>query len=232
MEDSKLTKITAKLYPPLYADFDKRVGDLLLRRDAFLERLIATEIPHLQHDLDGKRLSDEANRHISRCLKQFGGKSAPPLRQVSISVRSETAEDLRTAVKTHNLVRDAFLNRLLLFFRSSATFLDAIELPEKLHEGNPYWLEDRQTSPIERIEGVFDDPFYHLRIACQHEYGCGLYLMTLPDDLIGLSCFLEDDQVPGTIAHTKREEEEARMQALIEAFEQKLTQDKIKGRKK
>jgi hypothetical protein len=231
MEDERLTKITAKLYPPFFADFEKRIGDLLLRRDAFFDRLIAAEIPNLRAELKGKRLSEDGNRYISRCLKQIGGSSAPPLQQVSITIRHATAEALRAVVKDHNLVRDAFLNRILLMFRSSDKFLEAMELPNRLETGAPHWLDYKdtnpQTSPIARIESVLSDPFYYLRIACETEWK-SIYLMPLPDNLMGLYCFIDDEEVPGTSAYIKREEERARLDALIEALEQKMLDEKSK----
>ena len=43
-----LTKITAKIYEPLWLDFDKRVSRALLRRDAFLEKMIEAEVGRLE----------------------------------------------------------------------------------------------------------------------------------------------------------------------------------------
>lgn len=69
-----LTKLTVKLFEPMYVDFDRQLSNALLRRDAFLDRMIAHEIPYLHEDLQGKSLSNEANRYISHCLKGLGGK--------------------------------------------------------------------------------------------------------------------------------------------------------------
>ena len=59
-QDRGLTKLTAKVYSPMYMAFDRQLSNALLRRDAFLDRMISQEIQHLRNDLEGKRLSKEA----------------------------------------------------------------------------------------------------------------------------------------------------------------------------
>ena len=68
------TKLTAKLFEPMYKRFDSQLSSALLRRDAFLDRMIWQEIPHIREDLKGKKLSTNANRYISHSLKGLGGK--------------------------------------------------------------------------------------------------------------------------------------------------------------
>lgn len=228
-QDRGLTKLTAKLYAPMYADFDRQLSDALLRRDAFLDRMIWQEVPHLREDLGGKRLSNEANRHISHSLKALGGKKAPPLRQVSIAVRHETAEALRAVVEEHNLVRDAFLNRLIALLRSSDKLLKALDLPTRVHWGRQDGTEDMPTSPLRAIEETLWDPFYYLRAACQKHYGCGLHLLEFPVEFMGLYCYLADDQVSGTQAYKDRAEENKLLLLDLEDFESFLTPIKAKG---
>lgn len=216
--DRGLTKLTAKLYDPMYADFDRMISNALLRRDAFLDLMIAQEIPHLREDLEGKQLSSEANRHISHSLKRLG------LRQVSIAVRHETAETLRAVVEEHNLVRDAFLNRLIALLRASDPLLKALGLPNRIRGGRGDGTEDMPTSPLRSIEETLGDPFYYLRAACQERYGCGLHLVEFPEKYMGFYCYLGDDHVPSTPAYKEREEkdrEEARL--LAELFEADLS---------
>lgn len=225
----KLTKITAKLYAPMYADFDRQLSDALLRRDAFLDRMISQEIPQLREDLRDKRLSPEANRFISGELKRLGGNDAGPLRQVSISVRHETAQELRAVVEEHNLVRDAFLNRLIAFLRSSDKFLGALKLPKRVHWGRSDGTEDMPTSPMRVIDETLGDPFYYLRAACEERHGCGLHLLEFPPQLLGLYCYLEDDRVPGTPSYLEREETNRRLLADLDDLEASLTPINIKG---
>lgn len=223
------TKLTAKLYAPMYADLDSQLSRSLLRRDAFLDRMIWQEIPHLREDLSGRRLSTEANRHISKSLKKLGGDSAPPLRTVSIAVRYETAEALRTAIEEHNLVRDAFLNRLVALLRSSNKLLNALGLPTRVTGNRRDGTEDASTSPLRAIEETLADPFYYLRSACQERYGCGLYLLDFPAELVGLTCFMADDEVPGTQAYSKRSKENRALLEILEELENNLSPTTAKG---
>lgn len=228
-QDRGLTKLTAKVFAPMYADFDRQLSAALLRRDAFLDRMISQEVPHLREDLKGKRLSPEANRHISHSLKRLGGRNAQPLRQVSIAVRHETAEALRAVVEEHNLVRDAFLNRLIALLRSSDKFLKALGLPNHIRRNRSDGTEDMPTSPLRAMEEVLRDPFYYLRAAIQTHYGCGLHALEFPVELTGLYCHLDDDQVPGTSAYKDREEETRLLLADFEDFESNLSPIKIQG---
>jgi len=222
-QERGLTKLTAKLHAPMYNAFDRQLSEALLRRDAFLDRMICQEIPHLRKELDGKRLSTEANRYISHCLKGLGGKNAAPLRQVSIAVRHDTAEALRAVVEEHNLVRDAFLNRLIVLLRSSDKFLVAMGLPRRVKWNRHDGTQGMATSPLCAIEETISDPFYYLRAACEAQYECGLNLVEFPVELIGLYCYLPDDQVPGTNAYLRREKDEDDLRTLLLDLESTLT---------
>lgn len=200
----KLTAITARLYAPMYKDFDRQLNGALLRRDAFLDRAIAGEIKHLREDLAGKRLSAVAHRFIAGKLKGMGKKGDPALKQVSIAVRPATAEALRKATTEHNLVRDAFLNRLITLLRSSDALLDSLGLPKVVENDWRDGSEPMPTSPLKVIELTEWDPLYYLRNACHQRHGCGLYALDFPESLIGFSCFLDDDRVPGTPENAKR----------------------------
>lgn len=193
----KMTKITVKLYTPMYLALDRQLAAASLRRDAFLNRMINQEISHLREDLKGRRLSNEANRHIAMRLKRLGGKDTPPLKQVSIAVQHETAEALRAVVDEHNLVRDAFLNRLIALLRGSDKLLDALGLPKNTDACRSYGVEGVHTSPMHAISELLADPLYYLRIACKEQYGCGLYLLEFPEQYIGLTCYIDDEELPG-----------------------------------
>lgn len=203
-----LTKLTARLFAPLYADFDKQMSAALLRRDAFLDQVFAGEIRHLREDLEGKRQSNQAHRHVAGLLKSLGGKDAPPLTQVSITVRVSTAEALRSVVKDHNVVRDSLINWILVLLRSNDSVLDALDLPKRVSWGRRDGTQDMPTSPLKAIEETQHDPFYYLRAACWERHGTGLYNMELPKRFWAFSCFLGDEWVPGTDAFARREADE------------------------
>jgi len=199
----ELTKLTARFYGPMFEAFDQQMASALLRRDAFLDKVITIEVSNLRADLQGIRLSDKAHRYISQTLVNMGGRQ---LKQTSLSVRRTTAEALREVVKDHNLVRDAFLNLLITLLRSSDEILNHLDLPQRV--GAVRGTEDMPTSPLRAIEEAQADPLYYLRVGCEERHGCGLYRHILPKELHAFSCYLPDDQVPGTQAYQERLETE------------------------
>lgn len=199
------TKLTARLFAPLYADFDKQMTAALLRRDAFLDQVIAGEIPHIREDLAGKRQSSEAHKYVAGLLKSLGGKTAPPLKQVSITVRLSTAQALRSVADEHNIVRDSLINWILVLLRSNDSVLDELDLPKRVSWGRRDGTQDMPTSPLKAIEETQHDPFYYLRAASWERHGTGLYDMSLPKRFLAFSCHLADEWVPGTDAFAQRE---------------------------
>jgi hypothetical protein len=191
------TKMTVKIYEPLLDSFDKQLVGLCLKRDAFLNQMIKVETPHLKRELEGRRLSAQARRYIAGSLKRLGTKS------VNVVVDTETATALKDVVQATNIVRDAFVNRLLMFLRSSDALLKRYRLPQQINwEEFKIWYEDMPTSPLKAMEAVFSDPLYYLRLAVRERHGTGLYLLTLPETFVGFSCYLDDASVPGTQEYT------------------------------
>lgn len=199
-DPDRLTKLTARIYGPVFDRLNQYLSEALIRRDAFLDRVIAQEIPHLREDLKGLRLSDQGRRYISQELGRMGGRDTG-LKQVSIAIRKQTADELNDAVETHNLVRDAFLNRLFVLLVPKPQFLKALGFSERVTKATQYGAADAATSPLECIAETMADPFYYFRNECLLLEGCGLYRMDLSGRYVGLSCYLPDEQVPGTSAH-------------------------------
>ena len=222
MSDTEYTKISAKFFAPLYASFDKQLAKALIKRDAFIDQMISSELHHLAEDLDGKRNSPKARQYIARNLKSLGGKNTPPLRLVSIQVRKATSQRLAELEKQHNFSRDAFLNRLVALYRSSDKLLDALELPKTVQRSG-LGLEDMPTSPMRAIEAVQADAFYYLRAACMEIHGCGLHALAMPDELVALSCYIPDTDLPGTLENTEREAIHTELFQILENFESGLT---------
>ena len=109
------TAISFRVPEKLWGAFKTQTDELFLSRAPFLNYMVRRELNYLRDDLVGLKLSSRAKRHISGQLKRTGAKS------VNIEVKPETAEALRTAVAEHNLVRDAFMCRLIIFLRSTDT---------------------------------------------------------------------------------------------------------------
>jgi len=190
------TKITVKIYEPLLRDFDRQIEKLFIKRDAFLNAMLREELQHLAHDMEGKRLTPITKRYIAGELKRMG--TTP----VNVVVDKATADALNAIVETSNLVRDAFVNRLIMLLRSSSPLLRYLELPEYII-GSVFesYVEPMPVSPMRAMESVHADPLFYLRIACEERHRTGLYLLELSPKLVGFTCYMDESEVPGTQAY-------------------------------
>lgn len=199
-----LTKVTAKIFDPVYVEFDRQMTRSMLKRDAFLDRVISVEIPHLRNNLKGKQLSPRAKKYISGCLKSMGGAHTAGLRAVNVSLTQDTADALREVVSELNLQRDAFLNWLIVLLRSTDQLLERLDLPLTIKSSYGGCLLDTPPiSPLRAIEDIEADPLYYLRTACEEIHGHGLYSFELPEAWHGFACYLPDSEVPGTAEYER-----------------------------
>jgi hypothetical protein len=190
------TKITVKIHEKMFQAFEKQMDALHLKRDAFLDSVIQEEVKYLADELKGKRQSPAARQYIAGELKRLG------TRQVNIQVEQSTADELNRVIADGNIVRDAFINRLIMFLRSTPTVLNALGLPLAINNSEyEDGVEPMATSPLTAMEEVHSQPLYYIREAIQERHGVGLYELLLPSQLIGFSCYLEDSFVPGTEAY-------------------------------
>jgi hypothetical protein len=210
------TKMTVKVFSGMLMAFNQQLHALPIKRDAFLNRVIRAETSRLAEAADGKKLSSQANRHISGQLAKLGTTT------MNIVVDKEVADALNAIVKRSNIVRDAFINRLIAFLRSSDALLKYLGLPLEHTPGKIGKMilvgSVAPTSPMGTLEEVFSDPLYILHENAKDLYdGKNLYLLDLPSPRWdGLACFLEDSEVPGTKAHRQSRQE---MEALVQALE-------------
>lgn len=212
------TKITAKIYEPLLYGFNKQLTSLHLKRDSFVNAMIKSEIKHLAKDVKGKKLSIKAKRYISGELKRMGTVT------VNIVVDKETADSLSVVVENSNIVRDAFLNRLIMLLRASDALLKTLGLPISYRELDSSF-EAMPNSPLKAIESIMSDPLYYLREACEDKYELGLYSILLPKKLHGFSCYIEDENVPGTVEFEKMQKMGDELLLQLESLEAGLDEE-------
>ena len=190
------TKITVKLFQPMYEKFLSQLENMPLLKDAFIEDMILSALRHLDEDLEGKVNSESARRYIAGSLKKTGPKELEP---VSIKVAMTTAAKLRKATKQHNLCRDAFINFLFACIRGEDGFLEYLGFSTRVGRvRRRISVEDMPTSPMKAIEESLTDPLYYIRSECDEQYGCGLYALELPEMMHGFACYLPDHLIPGT----------------------------------
>jgi hypothetical protein len=196
----KKNPISFRVPPTLWMKFKAQTDALFLSRAPFLDYMVKSELMHLSEELGERRLSLRAKRHIAGELKRTGPVS------VNIEVAPETAEALRAAVKKHNLVRDAFMCRLILFLRSTDGLLNLLDIPTYAHDrGLKGILEEMPASPLRAMEAVRDDPLFYIRSHLMESRGTGIYGVELPPELEWAACYLDDERVPGTTRHRRKE---------------------------
>jgi len=193
------TKITVKIYEPLLKAFNEKIEDNFIKRDAFLNHMLKSEVSHLAEEMKGLKLSGCARRYISGELKRLGTKT------INVVVDKETSEKLQSVVKQTNMVRDAFVNRLILLLLSPDGFLEMLDLPNEIEDKYFSSAEKMPTSPMKGIESIVFDPLFYLRLETEQQ-GKGLYLLELSPKLMGLSCYINNSGVPGTDEYKKENE--------------------------
>ena len=188
------TKITAKIYSNLLERFDKEIAGTHLKRDAFLNAVIKHEIQYLESDLTGVKLSNAARKHISGSLKRLGTKT------VNITVDKSTAKELNRVVGNTNIVRDAFLNRLIYLLLATPNLLKALELPSHIDDQVLSSAQGMPTGAFPAIREVLGDPLFYLRIAHEKIRSVGLYASQDPisPGFEGFCCTISNYYVPGT----------------------------------
>ena len=187
-----LTKITARVDRALWESFSGQIDDLFIKKGAFLDFMIRRELGFLKQDLEGVVLSSKAKRFIANKL---GHRHPLP---VSIEVHQETANTLNEIIKCHNIVRDAFINRLIIFLRANAKLLRAIGAPDSIAASAFSSLDSLPASPLEAMRCVHDDPLYYIRSFLKESERGGVYNVDLGIENSWAACVIDDAVVPGT----------------------------------
>lgn len=188
--NNEQTKITVKVESNLFRAFMHKINCLFIKRDAFLNQIIKIETEHLKVDLAGKKLTSKANRYISNDLKRRGTTS------VNIVVDKDVANLLNEVVAEANIVRDAFINRVILLLIGNDSVLDFFDLPHFIN-GNTYNSAVPNavpTAPFKALSLFQKDPLYYIRLACDDSKGVGLYLLEIPM-LPAFSCWIDDSEI-------------------------------------
>lgn len=212
MEIKDKQKMSFRVYEVLLGRFNKEFQNLPLARDQFISNLIRTECECLAADLEGKRLSDEAKVFIANRLRSMEKGTRP----VSIVIDTNVVARLNEIVEKTNIVRDAFLNRILYFLLLTVRLRNHLDLPDELNQfqiiskrkSELRW-ENIPVSPIEWLAQVLADPFCYLReeLSRHNEGGNKLYLMPMEEEFVGFTCFAEYSELPGTDAYKRQQEE-------------------------
>lgn len=223
-----LCKTSVRIWKPLRKGFDKLLARNGLKRDAFLNLVLAVEIPALDAEVK-KANSPAARRYIAQRLKALH-----PQPLVTLRLRADLVRQLDRICADKRICRDAFFNRLLFLLTANRQTIDKIFFngdgewrtgvwSECKHDGpffqrgffpltaevNPFWAvragielwnqESRKSDELLAIDSIYEAPLWNPDGKSQFE------------ELKGLSCYLPDHSVVGTAANKE-------FYAMLEAF--------------
>lgn len=158
-----VTKITTKVWRPALTAFNERIESACLRRDAYIGKLLETEIAHLENEMPLSN-SAPAAKFIADRLSELDRDT------LTLAIPSSLSLKLTELCRNRNIVRDAFFNRLIFLLAATPQQIDTL-----FFDGTSDWHRDVQaaTGPYD-IAGndVYPlsspiDPFWAIRIGLE-----------------------------------------------------------------
>lgn len=190
-----LKRITVRMPDAIIEALDNRCQAIFIKRDKLIASVVSTELNYLEKALDGKRQSLAAKKYISRTWLQSN------VSNLNLFVEKSTRDRLKRICDDTNLVRDAFIGRVLFYLLAHD---NAINMA--LSGNKPYPFNyDQPIAPLRAIEHILTDPFAGLHVVF-NERGESLYLSSHPPTYRinnlppwdAFACYLDDCDVPGT----------------------------------
>lgn len=161
-------KISVKIWRPLLEKLDSKLERACLRRDAYLSKVLAVELDHLDDEVSIPN-SQASYDYIASRLDQLDRKL------VSLAISPEMAARVNEICSRKKIVRDSFFNRLFLMLAASPKAIDFLLFQD--YEGdwrNHVWSDHNDDHLF--FQNGFDplgaaiDPFEATR--------CGIALMS------------------------------------------------------
>jgi hypothetical protein len=142
MAKTDSAQITVRLSRKLAEHFSSALEAAFLRRDAWLNHILATELPRIANELEGHSNSPAARKFIEARLADQERIT------LTIALDRGTAEAMRSVCDAHGVVRDALFNRLVVLVTLPPEgWAHAVGVPFEAVEavaGAPYSTEGRQ----------------------------------------------------------------------------------------
>ncbi len=191
MGNKDVTKITAKIWRKTIDKLEHKLDAACLRRDSYLSRVLDIELPRLDREICLSN-SQDANRFVASRLESLGERKL-----VTFSLDPEVAERLNVICGRKLIVRDAFLNRLLLLLAASPKLINSLFFKGLGMDLHTFILDGQRTeSPAEtRTSIVWDDlgnhsaiyplepnidPFWAIRLGIEESQMAELFDFTDP----------------------------------------------------
>lgn len=144
-------KISATIWVPILKKFEEKLDRACLRRDTYLSKVLAVELPELEREIV-LRNSPDACKFISQKLERL-----QPRKVVSFSLDETVVTRMNAVCEKQSIVRDAFLNRLLFLLSASPRAIDRLFFSDFPGDWRTQlWSEHKHDLPF------FDNTFYPL----------------------------------------------------------------------
>lgn len=114
-----VTKITTKVWRPALTAFNERIESACLRRDAYIGKLLETEIAHLENEIPLPN-SAPAAKFIADRLSELERDT------LTLAIPSSLSLKLTELCRNRNIVRDAFFNRLIFLLAAIPRQIDTL----------------------------------------------------------------------------------------------------------
>lgn len=194
----KKSKVSFKVPTKLWGPFHEEAKTLGLTYSILLDRVLSSELPRLAEEMAGLKQSLRARRQAAGAMKRLD------LTSVNVALADETAELLRSTVKSFGISRDALMCRLVLMLRSPDALLKMWGIPKSQEAGHiGCSIEPVPTSPLEAVGSIWVDPFFYMRESVREHHGTGLYLMPLDKSTVWAEVYINDEVVEGTTSNRR-----------------------------
>ncbi len=221
-------KISVRIWEPLVKQFDRAIRESCLRRDAYLDKVLEVELPHLESEVSLLN-SPVAHAYVAAKLDALDRKL------VSLTLREELIAQVNTICERKRIVRDAFFNRLFMLLTAKSGVIDRLMFGGDDKWRREVWSERRNDGSF--LENCFNplrgeiDPLWAIRAGLEDALE-GLERVPNPEggdtllvdrdalhggirppsmvytvtwgqqfkdvDLSGFNCYMADWEVPGT----------------------------------
>ena len=119
IEKEKKTKILVNVYEPLISIMKHKIDRACLKRDAYLDQALRSEVSLLREEVTIPN-SDMAKNFIVQNIKQI------PLKPLNLLLSTSTVELINNVCSEKNIPRDAFINRFFLLLVSSDRIIEVL----------------------------------------------------------------------------------------------------------
>lgn len=179
----KKSKVMVTVLTPVMERLSKKIESLMLRRDSYLNSILNFEIDCLEAEITNSN-SEQARVYLLSQLK------AMPTKSISITLDKKLIERIDMVCKKINIARDCWINRVLFFLAAEGKHLTALGIDAPPHES-------LSTNPLDAASELIFDPFHDCRVWMEKQE-IKFYEWSFPKQLVGMRCFIDDQDIPGT----------------------------------